>query len=224
MIKTESPSSEMGLVAMTKRRGAAMATAVVAAVAFVAALAFLGGAARATSLYSEESSPFASMYADRKARQVGDLVTILVTEVSYAQNRSHTNTSQGIGVTAQPGIGIFDFIPAARLDVGDSSKGTSETTRSGRLVGTMTAEVVEVLPNGDLVVRGSREVSVNREKEIMVVEGVVRPQDIGPNNTIPSSMVANAQISFAGGIYTGEKGGVFKTLWDGLVWIWNTIF
>lgn len=224
MIKIGSPSLEIGRVAMTKLRRAAVAIAVAVAVTFVAALAFPGGVARATSLYSEETSPFASMYADRKARQVGDLVTILVTEVSYAQNRSQTNTSKDLGVNAQPGIGIFDFIPVARLDVGDSSKGTSETVRSGRLAGTMTAEVVDVLPNGDLVVRGSREVSVNREKEIMVVDGIVRPQDIGPNNTVPSSMVANAQISFTGGVYTGQKGGLFKTLWDGLVWIWDTIF
>ncbi|MGB4009288.1 MAG: flagellar basal body L-ring protein FlgH [Bacillota bacterium] len=209
---------------MQDRSGAAAAMAVAAAVAFAAVLVFSGGVVRATSLYSEDASPFASMYADRKARQVGDLVTILVAEVSYAQNRSQTNTAQGIGVTAQPGVGVFDFIPAARLDVGDSSKGANETTRSGRLVGTMTAEVIEVLPNGDLVIRGSREVSVNREKEIMVVEGVVRPQDIGPNNTIPSTMVANAQISMSGGVYTGQKGGFFKTLWDGLVWVWNTIF
>lgn len=224
MIRSESPSFGMGRVARCKLRGAVAAMAALAAVAIVAALAFPAGVARARSLYKEESSPFASMYADRKARQVGDLVTIFVTEVSYAQNRRQSNTSKGIGVTAQPGIGVFDFIPAARLDVGDSSKGARETTRSGRLVGTMTAEVVDVLPGGDLVVRGSREVSVNHEKEIMVVEGTIRPQDIGPDNTIPSSMVANAQISFTGGVYTGQKGGFFKTLWDGLVWVWNTIF
>lgn len=212
---------------MQDRSGAAAAMAVAAAVAFAAVLVFSGGVVRATSLYSEETSPFASMYGDQKARQVGDLVTILVTEVTYAQNRSQTNTSQGIGVNAQPGVGLFEleFLKAgAKLDIGDSSRGTSETSRSGRLVGTMTAEVVEVLPNGDLVIRGSREVSVNREKEIMVVEGVVRPQDIGPNNTVPSTMVANAQISMSGGVYTGQKGGFFKTLWDGLVWVWNTIF
>ena len=74
--------------------------------------------------------------------------------------------------------------PAARLDVA-IRQGGEETTRSGRLVRTMTAEVVDVLPGGDLVVRGSREVSVNHEKEIMVVEGTIRPQDIGPDNTIP---------------------------------------
>lgn len=195
-------------------RGVILATAL---------LTCVQGMARATSLYSLDSV-MSSMYADNKARTVGDLITILVMESSYSQNRTQTTTSKGLGVDAKPGIGPFDFIPAARLEVGNSSRGSSANSRSGRLVATLTAQVVEILPNGDFVIKGVREVSVNREKEYMIITGTIRPRDISPNNTIPSSLVANAEIAFTGGTYTGQKGGFFKNLWDGIVTVFNWIF
>lgn len=210
---------------MIRRRAMKIAVALLAV-----AVAAVGAPARAGaySLYAAQpvtgQGLFRYMYADNKARRVGDLLTIVVTEITYAQNRSNTQTQQGIGVNAAPGVGAFDFLPAAKLELGDSSKGVTETSRSGRLIGTITAQVVEVLPNGDMVIKGTREVSVNKEKEQMTVTGVVRPHDIAADNTIPSSLVANAEIAFSGAVYTGEKGGVFKTLWDGLVTVWNWIF
>jgi len=186
----------------------------------------------ATSLYEAGSTQpgLLGMYCDLKARQVGDLLTIMVTEVSYAQNKTDTQTQKGIGADLSPTGDVFEFLKAIKLDagaglkLGNSATGGTTTSRSGKLIGTITAQVVEVLPNGDLRIRGVREVSVNREKEQMIVTGIVRQRDISPGNTIPSTMVADAQIAFSGGIYTGEKGGIFKTLWDGLVYLWNWIF
>ena len=220
MIRTRTQGMRKGRVRMRE------ATAPLVALLALFAAISIAQPAWATSLYSSSDGQglFTQIYADNKARNVGDLLTILVTEVSYAQNKSNVQTQQGIGVDAKPGIGPFDFLPAARLDIGDSSRGQTETYRSGRLLGTITAQVVEVLPNGDLLIRGTREVSVNSEKEQMIVTGIVRQRDISPNNTISSSLVANAEIAFSGAVYTGEKGGVFKSLWDGLVTIWNWIF
>ncbi|MEA4882370.1 MAG: flagellar basal body L-ring protein FlgH [Clostridia bacterium] len=205
-------------------RRTAIRRAATTAFAIAIGLLALVGTVSAQSLYKAADSPFTSMFSDYKARQVGDLLTIIVSEASYAQNRTQTQTGKAIGVDAKPGLGLFDFLPLARLDLGDSSKDSTQTSRSGRLTGIMTAEIIEVLPNGDLKIRGAREVSVNREKEQMTVVGTVRQRDILPNNTISSSMVANAEIAFSGAIYTGEKGGVFKTLWDGLVTVFNWIF
>jgi flagellar L-ring protein precursor FlgH len=212
-------------------RGAA-AVALIAITTAAVAVAMCPTAATATSLYAAGAaqSGFSGMYCDYKARQVGDLLTIMVTEVSYAQNRTDTQTQKGIGANLSPDGAVFDFLKAVKLDagaglnLGNSSKGGTTTSRSGKLIGTITAQVVEVLPNGDLRIRGVREVSVNREKEQMIVTGIVRQRDISPGNTIPSTMVADAQIAFSGDIYTGEKGGIFKTLWDGLVYLWNWIF
>lgn len=210
---------------------AATAIALLAAAAVVVAFACATGVS-ATSLYTTGAgqSGFSAMYSDDKARQVGDLLTIMVTEVSYAQNRTDTQTQKGIGADLSPNGAVFDFLKAVKLEtgaglqLGNSAKGGTSTSRSGRLIGTITAQVVEVLPSGDLKIRGVREVSVNREKEQMVITGIVRQRDISPSNTISSTMVADAQIAFSGDIYTGEKGGIFKTLWDGLVYVWNWIF
>ena len=198
----------------------------------IAAATCCSATVMATSLYEAGSTQqgLLGMYCDHKARQVGDLLTIMVTEVSYAQNKTDTQTEKGLGAELSPSGAVFDFLKTVKLDagaglnLGNSSKGGTSTSRSGKLIGTITAQVVEVLPNGDLRIRGVREVSVNREKEQMIVTGIVRQRDISPGNTIPSTMVADAQIAFSGGIYTGEKGGIFKTLWDGLVYVWNWIF
>lgn len=208
------------------------AARLIATVVAIVAAACCPATVTATSLYGAGSTQpgLLGMYGDHKARQVGDLLTIMVTEVSYAQNKTDTQTQKGLGAELSPSGAVFDFLAAIKLDtdaglnLGNSSRGGTTTSRSGKLIGTITAQVVEVLPNGDLRIRGVREVSVNREKEQMIVTGIVRQRDISPGNTIPSTMVADAQIAFSGGIYTGEKGGIFKTLWDGLVYLWNWIF
>jgi len=208
------------------------AARLIAATVAIVAVALCSARVTATSLYGAGSTQpgLLGMYCDHKARQVGDLLTIMVTEVSYAQNRTDTQAQKGIGAELSPSGAVFDFLQAVKLDtgaglkLGNSATGGTSTSRSGKLIGTITAQVVEVLPNGDLRIRGVREVSVNREKEQMIVTGIVRQRDISPGNTIPSTMVADAQIAFSGAIYTGEKGGVFKTLWDGLVCLWNWIF
>ena len=220
---------------MKSMRSSARCAAAVALIATAVAAVAVGmcpTAATATSLYAAGSTQpgLLGMYCDHKARQVGDLLTIMVTEVSYAQNRTDTQAQKGIGADLSPSGDVFDFLKAVKLDVGaglklgNSATGGTTTSRSGKLIGTITAQVVEVLPNGDLRIRGVREVSVNREKEQMIVTGIVRQRDISPGNTIASTMVADAQIAFSGDIYTGEKGGFFKTLWDGLVYLWNWIF
>ena len=208
------------------------AARLIAATVAIVAVALCSARVTATSLYGAGSTQpgLLGMYCDHKARQVGDLLTIMVTEVSYAQNKTDTQTQKGIGADLSPTGDVFEFLKAIKLDagaglkLGNSATGGTTTSRSGKLIGTITAQVVEVLPNGDLRIRGVREVSVNREKEQMIVTGIVRQRDISPGNTIPSTMVADAQIAFSGGIYTGEKGGIFKTLWDGLVYLWNWIF
>ena len=131
----------------------------------------------------------------------------MVTEVSYAQNRTDTQAQKGIGAELSPSGAVFDFLQAVKLDtgaglkLGNSATGGTSTSRSGKLIGTITAQVVEVLPNGDLRIRGVREVSVNREKEQMTVTGIVRQRDISPGNTIPSTMVADAQIVLGRHLY-----------------------
>jgi flagellar L-ring protein precursor FlgH len=173
-------------------------------------------------IYSSEGSLWmekASLFEDRKARRVNDLVTILVNEKSTASKKATTNASRDsssdygldnffgmdkdFGIQKLPMVNGFYkgtnvFSPSVKGSGESDFKGKGDTTREGKLVGTVTAKVVEVLPNSNLILESRKEVIVNNEKEILVLRGIVRPDDISPNNTILSQYVADAQIYLVG--------------------------
>ncbi len=161
----------------------------------------------------------ASLFEDRRAKRVNDLVTILINEKSTASKKATTNASRDssadygldnffgmntdFGVDKLPMLGGFYkganvFSPSVEGKGKSDFKGKGDTTREGKLTGTVTAKVVEVLPNSNLVLESRKEVVVNNEKEILVLKGIVRPDDISPNNTVLSQYIADAQIYFVG--------------------------
>lgn len=148
------------------------------------------------------ASSMYNLYSDHRAMQVDDLVTILIDESAKAGSESNTSTSKknDIGVNNLKGSGLLDFIPAfgasGGTNIGYDGKGG--TTRQGSLVATISARVTKVLDNGNLVIDGSKTVMINEEKEIIKISGIVRPQDIGPQNTISSSSIADAEITYSG--------------------------
>jgi flagellar L-ring protein precursor FlgH len=158
----------------------------------------IAGAAGATSLWSEDSH---SLYSNRKASRVGDVITVVIDEASQGYNRASSNSkkedSQSLG---GEGTGPLDFIPLFGWDYGASQefKGNTQSTVSGGLRARVSAQVVDILSNGHLVVQGSRELVVNGEKETISVFGEVRPEDVRANNTVLSTNVANAQIHYDG--------------------------
>ncbi len=162
----------------------------------------------------------ASFYEDRRARRVNDLVTVLVNERSVASKRAATDVGRessadyrltdffgmntDFGINNIPMVG-GRFSPTVRGQARSEFDGEGDTRREGRLIGTITATVVEVLPNSNLVIESRKEVVVNNEKEILVLKGIVRPDDISHNNTVFSQYVANAQIYFVGDGVLGDK-------------------
>ncbi|MCE5311899.1 MAG: flagellar basal body L-ring protein FlgH [Nitrospiraceae bacterium] len=162
----------------------------------------------------------ASFYEDRKAKRVNDLVTIIINESSTASKKATTNSARNsdanyglsniFGMATDFGIQKYPFInglykgtnnvftPSASGTATSDFKGTGDTSRQGKLVGTITAKVIEVLPNQNMVLESRKEVIVNNEKEILVLRGIIRPDDITPNNTILSQYVADAQIYLVG--------------------------
>ena len=81
----------------------------------------------------------------------------------------------------------------------DSSfKGKGKTTRTENMTAQISARVLQVLPNGNLVIRGSREITVNYEKQLITIQGVIRPADVTPENTIQSNYIADAKIEYIG--------------------------
>lgn len=161
---------------------------------------------------------WSSLYSDLKARKVGDIVTILIFEYSSASNKTQTATKKEneFSLSGGPGRGALDFIPLYALssDVKNEYEGSGSTSRSGNLRAKITATVTQVRDNGDLVIRGSRVVEINGEKEIITLSGVVRPEDISPANTVYSYNIADAQISYKGkgAISTGGRPGILTRI------------
>lgn len=160
------------------------------------------------SLWSQSAS---SLFRDIKAVKVGDIVTITVSEESTASKTAATQTSRnktfngaftfaGAGAGA---TGVNNPVGAASLGpydgkFGSTFDGSGTTSRADSMSAYMTATVVDVLPNGNLLIRGSRWTKVNNEMQQIILEGVIRPMDITRNNTVLSQSIADAKIFLVG--------------------------
>lgn len=174
--------------------------------------------ASATSLWSD-TSPAAAMFADRKARAVGDTVTILIVEQTSAVNKAGTNTSKETETNMGAGSGfLLKAITAAGSDYSDSYNSSGSTTRSNTLNAKITAQVVEVKPNGNLVITGSQTIKVNGEDQKIQVTGTVRPDDINPDNTVYSTALSDSSVKVdgKGSIGSKQKPGIINRLFGWL--------
>jgi flagellar L-ring protein precursor FlgH len=156
-----------------------------------------------------------SLFSDIKANKVGDILTVLISEQSQASNQVQTKTEKNSKHEASggPGIGTFDFFPlfGAESDSKHSHDGKGQNVRNGNLQARMSVTVVAVKENGDLVVEGNRTVAVSGDKETIHLSGVVRQRDVTPDNTVPSHLIADAEISYTGkgATTTGTRPGFF---------------
>ena len=137
--------------------------------------------------------------------QVGDLVTVLLNESTQAARTQKTDVSKDATNTAIPaGVAtrLTQQIPLLTgVDLNASkttSTGTGTADQKASLSGSVTVTVIEILANGNLVVRGEKKLGLSEGTEVIQVSGVIRPQDIGPNGTVQSLRLANAQISYRG--------------------------
>ena len=162
------------------------------------------GPVSAGSLWPADDRTF--LYGDRKAFRVGDVLTVRVSEAAKASNTANTDllrsSANSAEVTALFGLqGALERSNLTNLvDVTTDSSyaGVGSTNREGRLTASLTAVVKDVLPNGNLVVQGTRSVTVNNEEQFMTLTGIVRQEDINPDNSVFSSQIADARIAFGG--------------------------
>lgn len=158
------------------------------------------------------------LFTDNKARYVNDIVTILIDESASGQNQAATNTSRdsktNSGINALLGVdtSILSKNPnmGASIAVGGTSsnalKGTGDTSRGGRLTARLTARVVRVLDNGNLLIEGRRQLTLNAEDQYIVITGVIRQEDITAENLVLSSNMADARIVYTGsGVLTDKQ-------------------
>ncbi len=147
-----------------------------------------------------------SMYADYKARQVGDLVTVLIVEKASATQSANTSSGKDNTLSIGPGGGVLaDLIPLMRITYGDQYEGAGTTSRGGSITAKLTTKVVEILNNGTMKIEGRQKIVINGEEQEIVISGIVRNRDINQDNTILSSLVAEAEIQFAGTGVVGDK-------------------
>ncbi|HEV2687209.1 MAG TPA: flagellar basal body L-ring protein FlgH [Bryobacteraceae bacterium] len=154
------------------------------------------------SLWTDQGR-LADLASDYKARQVGDLVTILVVQSLQATNTGNVATDRSFkassGINALAGhirtSGVENiFSPTSSQTL----QGKAQASSTSSLRTSLTGRIVAVLPGGNLVVEAEREIVMNNEKQTILVRGVVRPGDLAPDNSVPSNAVANLELQVKG--------------------------
>lgn len=167
-----------------------------------------------------------NIFEDRKARRLNDLVTIKIEESLEGSGTADTDTSRDSSIDAgltellgmnqnfnidnwpvikQMWLKGNTFVPAVEGSAKSTFKGSGDTSREGELKATLTAKVVEVMPNGNLVLEARKELTINEERQILVLAGMVRPDDIESDNTVSSTKIADAHVYYVGDGVINDK-------------------
>jgi flagellar L-ring protein precursor FlgH len=160
------------------------------------------------TIYSAKSK---SLYQDNRARRIGDIVLVKIVETSSGKKSANTKTSRESSLTG--GISsLFGFerslltkggqhtpsLTSLNADLSSEFEGKAETERDSTVTATISAKVMDVTMDGNLVIQGYREIRVNNETQHIILSGIVRPTDISQDNSILSSNIADARIEYNG--------------------------
>lgn len=168
--------------------------------------AVLGGdalaQARPGSIYNPSRGPV-GLIQDKTARRVGDLVTVVISEQADVSSEDSADTSKSTTLNYElTNFDIdpeaFSLLPSLGANSSDTFSGASQVDKRDSFEARITAMVVDVLPNGNMVVSGRRELRIENQIKLIEFSGVVRRYDIASANTVPSSLVADARISYVG--------------------------
>lgn len=163
------------------------------------------------------------LYEDQRARQVGDVITVNIVDQASATKEANTTsdreTSVDAGLNALFGMqmkasGNFDPNTMFKAATTQKFQGKGKTDRKSNITASVACRVVQVLPSGNLHIKGSHYSEVNREKQYINVEGVVRTADVSPNNVVLSTNLADARISYSGSgpVTDNQRPGWFTRL------------
>lgn len=138
------------------------------------------------------------VFADRKAHDIGDILTIVISERTTLSAQKSTSNSKSGSQSLGAGTGIFDFIRAASISGEDEFTADGSATDTNRVTANIAVTVVDITPNGNMVVEGTQSIWQNRDEHKITLRGLVRPDDVTTNNTVPSNKVADATVRFDG--------------------------
>ncbi len=151
----------------------------------------------ATSLWNTPGDGLKDLFSDRVGRNVGDLVTIVVYESSITSNKAADNNSKSAKVTTSiKKVGNWDLSKFLPLSASSSYSKSNKNSNQSKVVANVTATIKEILPNGNYYVEGEKRIKVGYKMEEIRVKGIVRPEDISPNNTVESVKLADSQIYY----------------------------
>jgi flagellar L-ring protein precursor FlgH len=177
------------------------------------------------SVWKDDTSK--SMFADKRARAIGDLITILVQENSTASKENSTKTSRSSSVDASIDTFLYSptasgfltkkgQLPAMKFAGTQNFDGGGKINNSERITARIAVRVCDVQPNGNLLIEGRRETYFSGEKQEVILHGLVRGEDVTANNTVLSYNVADASIRFysKGTITDNQRKGWFFRIWE----------
>ncbi|MEA1867528.1 MAG: flagellar basal body L-ring protein FlgH [Thermodesulfobacteriota bacterium] len=145
-----------------------------------------------------------SLFEDSRARKVGDILTIILTEKTDAKKEASTNARKETDISVgsptffSRTVKLFGYALNSVLGSSHKFSGKGDNSQSNSLTGSVTVIVVDILPNRNLVVEGEKNITINQGGDFVRISGIVRPEDIQPDNSVLSTKVANADISYSG--------------------------
>jgi len=155
------------------------------------------------SIYQSYNSN--SLFEDRKANRVGDIITIVLTEQTNATKKVSTTTKKenktDFGAPTVLGRGVTvggTNILSSNIDASNEFTGQGDSKQSNALTGTISVTVAKVFANGNLLVRGQKQITLNTGLEYIQISGIIRPDDIDVNNSVSSTQLADARITYSG--------------------------
>lgn len=138
-----------------------------------------------------------SLFGDERAHRIGDIITVILSESTVSSKSAEASASKKhaatLGGATHNGVGI-----SGQLDSERTFEGDSEADQSNSLKGNITVSVADILPNGILKIRGEKWITLTRGSELIRISGLIRPMDITPDNTVLSTKLADARITYAG--------------------------
>lgn len=152
--------------------------------------------ALAESLWVDNSA--INLFADHRARNVGDILTVVISETTKTSTTKSNSNSKSGSQSLSAGTGIFSFLAAAAASGSDSFKASGSGSANNSVTGNVSVTVKEVQPNGNLVIEGTQSIWQNKDEHKITLNGIVRREDVSASNTVQSTLVANATLKFDG--------------------------
>jgi flagellar L-ring protein FlgH len=197
------------------------------AVVALSTVAAPAGAADSSSLWHRARGRESAIVSDRRAQHIGDILTVVVQESASVQASRSTKSDKKASVDAAVDQWLFPVsasnfgthngeLPGTSMSGSTTFQGGGEITDRQNVSARAAVTVIDVLPNGNLVIEGVRYVAYSNEKQYSKLHGIVRPEDIQNGNTVNSSSIADARVEFSskGPISTAARKGWFTRVID----------